>query len=128
MLSSGMKCYHLELMLSSGTKCYHLELMLSSRLMLSSVTKCYQLELMLSSISIVIIWCYHVMLSSGMITPPFFIFPGNFTHSITHRTFFKFYFKFAQRYIAKGDRRCMNPQIPHANCSKGFLKIFFYRS
>jgi hypothetical protein len=29
----------------------------------------------------VIIWCYHVMLSSGMITPPFFIFPENFTHS-----------------------------------------------
>jgi hypothetical protein len=26
MLSSGMKCYHLELMLSSGTKCYHLGL------------------------------------------------------------------------------------------------------
>ncbi len=24
MLSSGMKCYHLELMLSSGRKCYHL--------------------------------------------------------------------------------------------------------
>jgi hypothetical protein len=74
MLSSRMKCYHLELMLSSGTKCYHLELMLSSRLMLSSVTKCYQLELMLSSVSIVIIWCYHVMLSSGMITPPFLFF------------------------------------------------------
>ncbi len=29
----------------------------------------------------VIIWCYHVMLSSGMITPPYFIFPENFTHS-----------------------------------------------
>jgi hypothetical protein len=27
------------------------------------------------------IWCYHVMLSSGMITPPYFIFPENFTHS-----------------------------------------------
>ncbi len=25
MLSSGMQCYHLELMLSSGTKCYHLK-------------------------------------------------------------------------------------------------------
>jgi hypothetical protein len=24
MLSSGMKCYHLELMLLSWTKCYHL--------------------------------------------------------------------------------------------------------
>ncbi len=31
----------------------------------------------------VIIWCYHVMLSSGMITPPFFIFPENFTHSVS---------------------------------------------
>jgi hypothetical protein len=29
----------------------------------------------------VIIWCYHVMLSAGMITHPFFIFPENFTHS-----------------------------------------------
>jgi hypothetical protein len=29
----------------------------------------------------VIIWCYHVMLSSGMITSPYFIFPENFTHS-----------------------------------------------
>ncbi len=27
------------------------------------------------------IWCYYVMLSSGMITNPFFIFPENFTHS-----------------------------------------------
>ncbi len=37
--------------------------------------------LMVSSGANVIIWCYHVMLSSGMITPPFFVFPGNFTHS-----------------------------------------------
>ena len=29
----------------------------------------------------VIIWCYHVMLSFVMITPPFFIFPENFTNS-----------------------------------------------
>ncbi len=29
----------------------------------------------------VIIWCYHVMLSAGMITHPFFIFPENFTYS-----------------------------------------------
>ncbi len=55
-LSSGIKCYPLELMLWSGTKwyhlgcnviiwssCYHLELMLSS------VIKYYHLELMLSS-------------------------------------------------------------------------------
>jgi hypothetical protein len=58
-LSSGMQCYHLELMLSSGAN-----------------------VLMVSSGANVIIWCYHVMLSSGMITPPFFVFPGNFTHSI----------------------------------------------
>jgi hypothetical protein len=32
----------------------------------------------------VIIWCYHVMLSAGMITHPFFIFPENFTHSDRH--------------------------------------------
>jgi hypothetical protein len=38
--------------------------------------------IMVSSGAIVIIWCYHVMLSSGMITHPFFIFPENFTHSI----------------------------------------------
>jgi hypothetical protein len=29
----------------------------------------------------VTIWCYHVMLSSGMKTHPFFIFPENFTYS-----------------------------------------------
>jgi hypothetical protein len=38
--------------------------------------------IMASSGANVIIWCYHVMLSSVMITPPFFIFPGNFTHSL----------------------------------------------
>jgi hypothetical protein len=95
MLSSGMQCYHLELMLSSGTTCYHLgphviiwDEMLSSGMqyynlepMLSSGTKCYHLEPMLSSGANVIIWCYHVMLSSVMITHPFFIFPENFTHS-----------------------------------------------
>jgi hypothetical protein len=37
--------------------------------------------IMVSSGANVIIWCYHVMLSSGMITQPFFIFPENFTHS-----------------------------------------------
>jgi hypothetical protein len=36
---------------------------------------------MLSFGANVIIWCYLVMLSSGMITPPFFTFPENFTHS-----------------------------------------------
>jgi hypothetical protein len=46
--------------------------------MLSSDSK----VIMVSSGANVIIGCYHVMLSSGMITPPFFVFPGNFTHSI----------------------------------------------
>ncbi len=50
-------------------------------LMLSSGTKCHHLEQMLSSVSIVIIWCYHVMLSSGMITPPFLFFLET---SLTH--------------------------------------------
>ncbi len=69
MLSSGIKCYHLELMLSSRTKFYHLGL------------NAIIWDAMLLSGANVIIWCYHVMLSSGMITPLFFIFPGNFTHS-----------------------------------------------
>ncbi len=89
MLSFGSKFYHQgwdviiwDAMLSSGANviiwsyCYHLEQMfLCGR-------KRYHLELLLSSWANVIIWCYHVMLSSGMITPPIFIFPGNFTHSI----------------------------------------------
>jgi hypothetical protein len=37
--------------------------------------------IMVSSGAYVIIWCYHVMLSSEMITHPFFNFPENFTHS-----------------------------------------------
>ncbi len=88
MLSSGTKCYHLELMLLSGTKCYHLrwnviiwDAMLSSKAnviiwdkMLSSGAN-FMIE---SSGANVIIWCYHVMLSSAMITHPFFIFPENF--------------------------------------------------
>ncbi len=84
MLSSGMKRYHLEPMLSSGTTCYHLgwnviiwDAMLSSGdnviiwdKMLSSEAN----VIMVSSGANVIIWCYHVMLSSGMITPPFLFF------------------------------------------------------
>ncbi len=91
MLSSGMKRYHLELMLSSGTTCYHLgwnaiiwDAMLSSGAnviiwdkMLSSGANI----IMVSSGANVTIWCFHLMLSSGMITHPFFIFPENFTHS-----------------------------------------------
>jgi hypothetical protein len=94
MLSSGMKCYHLELMLSSGANVIIWDVMLSSRM------KCYHLELMLSSGANVIIWdemppsganvivciyCYHLVLSCDVIiwddNTPLFIFPGNFTHS-----------------------------------------------
>jgi hypothetical protein len=84
MISSGMKCYHLELMLSSGMKCYHLDLMLSSGanvIVLDEMISSGANVLMLQSGANVIIWCYHAMLSSEMITPPFFIFPENFTHS-----------------------------------------------
>jgi hypothetical protein len=91
MLSSGMKCYHLELMLSSGTKCYHLgwnaiiwDATLSSGanvIIWDKMLSCGANVVMLSYWANVIICCYLVMLSSGMITPPFFIFPENFTHS-----------------------------------------------
>ncbi len=59
MLSSGANVIIWDAMLSSGAN-----------------------VLMVSSGANVIIWCYHVMLSSGMITSPFFVFPGNFTHSL----------------------------------------------
>ncbi len=81
MLSSGMKRYHLELMLSSGTTSYHLGLhVIIWDAMLSSGANVIIWDKMLSSganvimvISgaYVIIWCYHVMLSSGMMTHPF---------------------------------------------------------
>jgi hypothetical protein len=58
-------------MLSSGVNVIICEEMLSSE---ANV-------IMVSSGANVIIWCYHVMLSSGMITPPSIVFPGNFTHS-----------------------------------------------
>jgi hypothetical protein len=92
MLSSGIQCYHMELMLSSGTTCYHLGLhVIIWDAMLPSGANVIILEkmissganvIMVSSGANVIIWCYHVMLSSGMITHPFFIFPENFTHSV----------------------------------------------
>jgi hypothetical protein len=66
-------------MLSSGTNVIICYKMLSSR----------AIVIMESSGANVIIWCYHVMLSSGMITHPFFIFPENFTHSI-HGAFSSF--------------------------------------
>ncbi len=71
-------------MLSSGTTCYHLGLhVIIKDAMLSSATTVIICDKMLSSganvIMVssganVIIWCYHVMLSSGMITHPFFYF------------------------------------------------------
>ncbi len=57
MLSSWMKCYHMELMLSSGMQCYYLELMLLSE------TKYNHLGW--NVIICVIIW--DAMLSSGAI-------------------------------------------------------------
>jgi hypothetical protein len=45
------------------------------------IISCGANVVMLSFGANVIVWCYHVMLSSGMITPPFFIIPENFTHS-----------------------------------------------
>ncbi len=97
MSSSGMKRYHLEPKLSSGTTCYHLGwniiiwyAMLSSGanvVIWDKILSSGANVLMVSSGANVIIWCYHVMLSSGMITPPFFVFPGNFTHSSSrHKT------------------------------------------
>ncbi len=81
-LSSWMKCYHLELMLSSGANVIIWDKMLSSGAnviiwdkMLSSGAK----VIMWSSGANVIIWFYHVMLSSNT---PLFYFPENFTHSI----------------------------------------------
>ncbi len=56
MLSSGMKCYHVELMLSSGMKCQHLELMLSCGANVVIWSYCYHLELLISPGANVIIW------------------------------------------------------------------------
>jgi hypothetical protein len=66
MLSSGANVIIWDKMLSSGAN-----------------------VIMVSSGAIVIIWCYHVMLSSGMITHPYFIFPENFTHSIKNLFLFE---------------------------------------
>jgi hypothetical protein len=40
---------------------------------------------MVSSGANVIIWCYHVMLSSGMITHPFFFLKTSLTHAIDQK-------------------------------------------
>ncbi len=114
-----MKRYHLEPMLSSGTTCYHLGLnviiwdaMLSSGAnviiwdkMLSSGAN----VIMVSSRANVIIWCYHVMLSSGMITHPFFIFPENFTHSFLRYNFFEFAYLYIYRRTFQCDYTVGNP-------------------
>jgi hypothetical protein len=91
MLSSGTNVIIWDYMLLSGTTCYHLGLhviiydaMLSSGTNVIICDKMLSSEanvIMVSSGANVIIWFYHVMLSSGMITHPFFIFPENFTHS-----------------------------------------------
>jgi hypothetical protein len=57
MLSSWIKCYHLELMLSCEMKCYYVgcnDITLDE--MLSSGMKCYHLEQMLSCATKVIVW------------------------------------------------------------------------
>jgi hypothetical protein len=69
-------------MLSYGIKCYHLG---CNIIIWDNMYAIKANVIMLKSGANVIIWCYHVMLSSGMITPPFFIFPGNFTHSWQNR-------------------------------------------
>jgi hypothetical protein len=94
MLSSGMKCHHLgcnviiwdamlsfglnviiwDEMLSSGMQCFHM----GRNVIVWDETLSSGANVIICN---VIIWCYHVMLSSGMITHPFFIFPENFTHS-----------------------------------------------
>ncbi len=88
MLSFEMKCYHLE--------CYHLELILSSGAnvimwdemlssganviiwdeMLSCGSKCCHLFKFVLKVpkNFMFIWCYHAMLSCGMITYPFLLF------------------------------------------------------
>jgi hypothetical protein len=71
MLSSGANVIIWDGMLSPGTTVIIWDEMVSSGAYF----------IMLQNGANVIIWCYHVMLSSGMITPPFFIFPENFTHS-----------------------------------------------
>jgi hypothetical protein len=97
MLSSGMQCYHLELMLSSGANVIIWDKMLS----------CGANVVMLSFGANVIIWCFHVMLSSGMITPPYFIFPENFTHS---KIGFYFFQAISSDFGFKVSKKCSHKQ------------------
>jgi hypothetical protein len=84
MLSSGMKGYHLELMLSSGATCIIWDATGAIVIIWDKMLSSGANVITVSSGANVIIWCYHLMLSSGMITHPFFIFPENFTHSMTN--------------------------------------------
>jgi hypothetical protein len=71
MLLSGANVTIWDEMLSSGMKCYHME---CNVIIWDKMLSCGANVVMLSFGANVIIWCYHVMLSSGMITPPFFFF------------------------------------------------------
>jgi hypothetical protein len=65
MLSSGMKCYHLEQILSCGTKCYHVgRNVIMWTQMLSSGQFC---AVKLPTKFHAIIWWYHVVLSCDVI-------------------------------------------------------------
>jgi hypothetical protein len=61
--------------------------------------------IMVSSGANVIIWCYHVMLLSGMITHPFFNFPENFTHSCTWAREGKYVMGKGERGLANFERK-----------------------
>ena len=81
MLSSGANVIIWDGMLSSGMKCYHLELMLSS-----GANVIIWDEMPSSGANVIIcIYCYHLVLSCDVIiwddNTPLFIFPENFTHS-----------------------------------------------
>ncbi len=77
---------------------------------------------MVSSGGNVIIWCYHVMLSSGMITHPFFIFPENFTHSFLLLCVIGKFFTYS---LAGGGRKAAN----FHNCKKhGLLYLIMFHT
>ncbi len=90
MLSSGMNCYHLELMLSSVANviiCSYCNVIIWEEMLSSGANVLMWEEMLSSGAFVVIIWskCYHLVLSCDVIiwddNTPFFIFPGNFTHS-----------------------------------------------
>ncbi len=118
LLSSGMKCYHLgwnviiwDAMLSSGANVIIWDKMLS----------CGANVVMLSFGAIVIIWCYHVMLSSGMITSPYFIFPENFTHSKNSPKFLYWFLSPVKHGPTRNSRTFLNTiflSVCNVHCSK----------